>query len=286
MDQLYFFPIHRPLHVYLHSCRACSCEAALPDRSCYSPFGHHARRSHGRSLNRRPDRRRIFLRDPSGKTGPIHPNAFYRNPLRGRDHLLLFFQGKDVPNRGTAPGRADPEPHPGKEDTGNTAKASPGPDRTPFSLQHPFECLKPSRNFDPVRGKAMLGDLTRYLRSSLSRTRDQVTTLGQEMDLIQAYLEIQRVRMGDRLCYAIEVPEALRNIPVPPMLVQPLVENALIHGLEPRIEGGRDPRQGRGHRRRLSSCCGGHGLGDVQDDVHCRRRPFQCEGTAGGPLSW
>lgn len=93
-------------------------------------------------------------------------------------------------------------------------------------------------DFDPVRGKAMLEDLTRYLRSSLSRTRDQATTLGQEMDLIQAYLEIHRVRMGDRLGYAIEVPEPLRNISFPPMLVQPLVENALIHGLEPRIEGG------------------------------------------------
>jgi len=93
-------------------------------------------------------------------------------------------------------------------------------------------------DFDPVRGKAMLEDLTHYLRSSLSRTRDQATTLGQEMDLIRAYLEIHRVRMEDRLGYAIEVPETLRSIAFPPMLVQPLVENALIHGIEPKIEGG------------------------------------------------
>lgn len=91
---------------------------------------------------------------------------------------------------------------------------------------------------DPVRGKAMLEDLTRYLRASLSRTRDRMTTLGQELDLLRAYLGIYKVRMGERLRYTIDMPERLNHIPFPPMLVQPLVENALKHGLEPRIEGG------------------------------------------------
>jgi len=91
---------------------------------------------------------------------------------------------------------------------------------------------------DPTKGKAMLMDLTRYLRSSLSRTRDKMNTLGQEMDLVRAYLEIYRVRMGERLRYTIEVPGELRDVSFPPMLVQPLVENALKHGLEPRVEGG------------------------------------------------
>lgn len=91
---------------------------------------------------------------------------------------------------------------------------------------------------DPVRGRAMLEDLTRYLRSSLSRTRDRSTTLGQELDLVRAYLEIWRVRMGERLRYDIEVPERLKELPFPPMLVQPLVENAVKHGLENKIDGG------------------------------------------------
>jgi sensor histidine kinase YesM len=91
---------------------------------------------------------------------------------------------------------------------------------------------------DPGRGKTMLVDLTRYLRSSLSRTREQTITLGQEMDLVRAYLQIHKVRMGERLRYAIDVPETLCNVSLPPMLVQPLVENAVKHGLEPRIEGG------------------------------------------------
>jgi sensor histidine kinase YesM len=91
---------------------------------------------------------------------------------------------------------------------------------------------------DPVKGKAMLVDLTRYLRASLSRTRDRMTTLGQELDLVRAYLDIYKVRMGQRLRYTMEVPEGLKETPFPPMLVQPLVENALKHGLEPRVEGG------------------------------------------------
>lgn len=91
---------------------------------------------------------------------------------------------------------------------------------------------------DPERGKAMLEDLTRYLRASLSRTRGKMTTLGQEMDLVRAYLDICKVRMEERLRYTIEVPDKLRDMPFPPMLVQPLVENAVKHGLETKIEGG------------------------------------------------
>lgn len=84
----------------------------------------------------------------------------------------------------------------------------------------------------------MLLDLTRYLRASLSRTREKTTTLGQEMELVRAYLDIQKVRMGERLRYQVDIPAQLGREPFPPMLVQPLVENAVKHGLEPRVEGG------------------------------------------------
>jgi sensor histidine kinase YesM len=91
---------------------------------------------------------------------------------------------------------------------------------------------------DPARGKTMLSDLIHYLRTSLSRTRPSETTLDQEMDVCTTYLKIQKVRMGDRLSFEIETPESLRHRTFPPMLIQPLVENALKHGLEPRVEGG------------------------------------------------
>jgi sensor histidine kinase YesM len=91
---------------------------------------------------------------------------------------------------------------------------------------------------DPDKGKHMLEDLIRYLRTSLSKTRGDITTIGQEMEMIRAYMNIFKVRMGDRLRYNIDIPDNLRALPFSPMLIQPLVENAIKHGLEPKIEGG------------------------------------------------
>jgi len=91
---------------------------------------------------------------------------------------------------------------------------------------------------DLDKGKHMLEDLTHYLRTSLSKTRGNITTIGQEMEMIRAYMNIFKVRMGDRLRYTITVPDNLKDLPFYPMLIQPLVENAIKHGLEPKIEGG------------------------------------------------
>jgi sensor histidine kinase YesM len=91
---------------------------------------------------------------------------------------------------------------------------------------------------DPQNGKSMLVDFIQYLRASLSKIREKKATLGQEMEMIRAYLNIFKVRMGDRLLYNIDLPQHLKAYSFPPMLIQPLVENALKHGLEPKIEGG------------------------------------------------
>ena len=91
---------------------------------------------------------------------------------------------------------------------------------------------------EPAKGKSMLMDLMHYLRTTLSRTLPDATTLDQEMDNVRAYLNIQKIRLGDRLNFKINVPETLRQHPFPPMLVQPLVENAVKHGLEPKVTGG------------------------------------------------
>ena len=90
----------------------------------------------------------------------------------------------------------------------------------------------------PDSGKTMLRDLTRYLRSALSKSRSVNTTLGEEVTLIRAYLDIFRIRMGERLTYDIEMPTFLEDETFPPMLIQPLVENAILHGIEPKIDGG------------------------------------------------
>ncbi|MCX5812410.1 MAG: histidine kinase [Proteobacteria bacterium] len=91
---------------------------------------------------------------------------------------------------------------------------------------------------EPVKGKSMLMDLISYLRTSLSRTLPETTTLGQEIAMIKAYLNIQQIRMGERLSFTIDIPDTIREHPFPPMLLQPLVENAIKHGLEPSIDGG------------------------------------------------
>jgi sensor histidine kinase YesM len=91
---------------------------------------------------------------------------------------------------------------------------------------------------DPKRAKSMLEAFVEYLRASLSGLGNGRHTLGDEIDLIDAYMRIIKIRMEDRLEYAIEVPAALRGLTLPPLTLQPLVENAIVHGLEPQIAGG------------------------------------------------
>jgi sensor histidine kinase YesM len=91
----------------------------------------------------------------------------------------------------------------------------------------------------PADARRMLERLIELLRASLSASRAEQVTLAQELELCRAYLEIVALRMAGRLHYAIEADEAARRRPVPPLLLQPLVENAIQHGLEPKVEGGR-----------------------------------------------
>jgi LytS/YehU family sensor histidine kinase len=68
--------------------------------------------------------------------------------------------------------------------------------------------------------------------------REGSTTLGKEVQLCRAYLEILRFRMEDRLQYTVTVPQGLQSAQFPPMMLQSLVENSIRHGLEPKPEGG------------------------------------------------
>jgi len=92
---------------------------------------------------------------------------------------------------------------------------------------------------DAMTGKNMLENLTQYLRTSLIQSRKPANRLADEIDMIRAYLDIYKIRMGKRLAYEINIPENVLNIEIPPMILQPLVENAIKHGLEPKIEGGK-----------------------------------------------
>ncbi|HUL57103.1 MAG TPA: histidine kinase [Usitatibacter sp.] len=91
---------------------------------------------------------------------------------------------------------------------------------------------------DPAKAKRMLESFIRFLRASLNATRSESTTLADEAELISAYLDVLQIRMGDRLAYEVDVPAELHAFSLPPMLLQPVVENCIRHGLEPKVEGG------------------------------------------------
>jgi len=91
---------------------------------------------------------------------------------------------------------------------------------------------------DPARASTMQKNLIQYLRAALPQMREGSTTLGKELALVRSYLEILKVRMEDRLQFAITVPQGLMSAQFPPMILQSLVENAIKHALEPKPEGG------------------------------------------------
>jgi sensor histidine kinase YesM len=117
---------------------------------------------------------------------------------------------------------------------------------------------------DPARARHMLETFIRFLRASLVATRRSTTTLADEFALIADFLEVLKVRMGGRLEVAVDLPDGLSALEIPPMLIQPVVENAIRHGLEPQVEGGRVVLRARrdGDRLFLEVADTGAGFGD------------------------
>jgi LytS/YehU family sensor histidine kinase len=91
---------------------------------------------------------------------------------------------------------------------------------------------------EPSAGRAMLHHLRHYLRTSLPTLRASRIALADELDLIEAYLRIQAVRMGARLRWDIDADAGTTDADVPPLMLVTLVENAIKHGLAPLPDGG------------------------------------------------
>jgi len=91
---------------------------------------------------------------------------------------------------------------------------------------------------DSTAAARMLESLIQYLRAALPQMREGATNLGREIDMARAFLEINRVRMGSRLEFRIDVPEPLKCRAFPPMMLISLVENAVKHGVDPCCESG------------------------------------------------
>ena len=89
----------------------------------------------------------------------------------------------------------------------------------------------------PERALGTLMRLSGLLRGVL-KSGEEFVTLGEELDLIEAYLDIERARFEDRLTVRIDVPWELRQVSIPALVIQPLVENAIKHGISQCLAGG------------------------------------------------
>jgi sensor histidine kinase YesM len=112
----------------------------------------------------------------------------------------------------------------------------------PHMLFNTLANLRALITADPQRALVMLDRLNDFLRATLKASRADATaghhTLADEFARLRDYLELMAVRMGPRLRYTLDLPDALGSQSVPPLLLQPLVENSIRHGLEPSREGG------------------------------------------------
>ena len=109
----------------------------------------------------------------------------------------------------------------------------------PHMLFNTLANLRALIGSDPQQAQKMLDHLIDYLRATLNASRSTTHALSAEFDRLRDYLELMAIRMGPRLSYSFDLPADLAAQPVPPLLLQPLVENSIRHGLEPKIEGGR-----------------------------------------------
>jgi sensor histidine kinase YesM len=93
-------------------------------------------------------------------------------------------------------------------------------------------------DYEPTKARQMLESFIEYLRATLDASRHTQGTLGDEVAMLQRYLQLMQVRMGQRLHTVWDIEPGLLGQPLAPLLLQPLVENAIKYGLEPKIEGG------------------------------------------------
>ena len=119
---------------------------------------------------------------------------------------------------------------------------------------------------DVDRAESMIDQLIVYLRSALAASQTESVALSREFAQLRAYLDIMSLRMGPRLTYRLELPAALERTEVPPMLLQPLVENAIKHGLEPKVGKGSIEVIARALPEGIEICVNDSGLGLPADE--------------------
>ena len=109
----------------------------------------------------------------------------------------------------------------------------------PHMLFNTLATLRALIATDPPRATAMLDRLVGFLRATLGASRAETHSLAAERAWIEDYLALMQIRLGARLTARWDIPTALEPVQVPALLLQPAVENAIRHGIEPKPEGGR-----------------------------------------------
>jgi signal transduction histidine kinase len=142
---------------------------------------------------------------------------------------------------------------------------------------------------DTARAHAMLDHLNDYLRTTLQATRlpmhQALYPLGDEFSRLGDYLSLMAIRMGPRMAFELDLPSVFAKAPVPRFILQPLVENAIRHGLEPQVGGGRIEVQARAEGAQLLLTVRDNGCGISELALAEAARPLQADGTHAGP-SW
>lgn len=126
---------------------------------------------------------------------------------------------------------------------------------------------------DVDRAESMIDQLIVYLRSALAASQTESVALGREFAQLRAYLDIMALRMGPRLSFRLELPADLEATQVPPMLLQPLVENAIKHGLEPKVGSGSIEVVARATPAGIEIRINDSGLGLPADEEEAAARP-------------
>ncbi|MBV5312866.1 MAG: histidine kinase [Prolixibacteraceae bacterium] len=108
----------------------------------------------------------------------------------------------------------------------------------PHFLYNALNSIASLATTDARKTEQMALALSDFFKYAINREQKQLNTLSEELNAIRTYLEIEKVRFGDRLSFEIDCPEELMNIQIPQLLIQPLVENAIKHGLSQITENG------------------------------------------------
>ena len=114
---------------------------------------------------------------------------------------------------------------------------------------------------DPDGGAALFSHLMVYLRAALPRLRETESTLSSELSLARSFLAVLKIRMGNRLQFTVDVPDAFLSLPFPSMALLTLVENAVKHGLAPAQQGGSISILGEQHNGQLCVTVADTGIG-------------------------